>query len=562
VTRLLNPLQQSPYSLLACVAAIALFVIGLRWGTFAAGGSDSSCYLNQARLFRSGTTHIDQPLIAEAPWPHAEWTFVPAGHIPSAVGRDRSGTRIVPMCPPGLPLVMTGFSIVRGGEFLVVPLAGALAVWLTFVLGRRLESERVGAAAAILVACSPIVLFQVVQPMTDVPAMTWWLLAAVLAIGPREGESRPFAAGLAASMAILTRPNLFPLAMTILLYLGAGFSRPKGQYGESGFSRTGDGPPKGGLPVLSFLAGLVPGLALLAILQAKMYGSPLASGYGPAPALFTTANILPNLARYPRWLLAVHTPFLVLAFAAPFLTRRRAEVWLGLAIVATTLAMYLPYIAFEDWWFVRFLLPAIPWLVVLSAIVVDRIATRMLPRRAAFLTLAIAAILGAAWIGIARDRRAFELVQLERHFIDAGAFAAEHLPANAAVLTIRHSGSVYYYSHHPTVSWDTLPPDALDRALAFLRQRGLTPFLLLDTAEEPLFRQRFEATSPIGRLDWPPIARVGRTIRVYDPADRDRYFSRARNLSLGQPVQPRIWETSATRFVRFASSPSSRRSPS
>ena len=38
--------------------------------------------------------------------------------------------------------------VVRGGEFLVVPCAGALAVWLTFVLGRRLDSTRTGAAAA------------------------------------------------------------------------------------------------------------------------------------------------------------------------------------------------------------------------------------------------------------------------------------------------------------------------------------------------------------------------------------------------------------------------------
>ncbi len=541
--------RQTVPLVIAIAAATSLFAVGIRWNTFAAGGSDSSCYLNQARLFRSGTTHIDQPLIAAAPWPRAEWTFVPAGHVPSPVGRDRAGVSIVPMCPPGLPLVMAVAGVVRGGDFLVVPLAGALAVWLTFVLGRRLENERVGAAAAVLLACSPIVLFQVVQPMTDVPAMTWWLLAAVLAIGVREGGSRPFAAGLAASMAILTRPNLLPLVVLFILYVASGVSRT--------FGDRSDGPPKGGRHVLSFVTGLAPGFALLAILQTKMYGSPIASGYGPVQALFTTANVLPNLARYPRWLLGVHTPFLLLAFAAPFLTERRAEAWLGLAIAAATLALYLPYIVFEDWWFVRFLLPALPWLIVLSLVVIDRVATRVLANRAAIAIVGLTAILGAVWITTARDRRAFELVQLERHFIDAGTFAAKQLPANAAVLTVRHSGSVHYYSQHPTVSWDTLPPDALDRALDLLRSRGLTPFLLLDTSEEGAFRERFERASPIGRLDWPPIARVGRTIRVYDPADRARYFSRVRNLPYAPAVQPLLWETSATRSVRFASSPSS-----
>jgi Dolichyl-phosphate-mannose-protein mannosyltransferase len=503
-------------SVIAAGAAIGLFAAGIWWGTFAAGGSDSSCYLNQARLFRSGTTHIEQPLVSRAPWPRAEWTFTPAGHVPSAVGRDI----IVPMCPPGLPLLMAVAGVVRGGEFLVVPCAGALAVWLTFVLGRRLDSPRTGAAAAVLLACSPSVMFQVVQPMTDVAAMAWWLLAAVLAIGWRDGESRPFAAGLAGAMAVLTRPNLLPLAVVIAAYVASGFSR-------TSRSAIADSPPKGGRQMRPFLTGLAPGLALLAVLQWKMYGSPIATGYGPAQDLFKIANVLPNLQRYPRWLVETHTPLIALALAAPLVMRRRAEAWLGLAIAATTLALYLPYQIFDDWYYVRFLLPALPWLIVLSLIVVDRAVSRVAGTRTAAAMAAIAVAVGTLWIATAQQRRAFELAQLEHHFVEAGAFAADRLPANAAVLTIRHSGSVHYYSQRPTISWDTLESGTLDRVLLFLREQGLTPILLLDTSEEATFRQRFEAASPIGRLDWPPLARVGRTIRVYDPANRARYFARA-----------------------------------
>jgi hypothetical protein len=506
--------RQSFPAAIAITAALALFVVAINWGTFAAGGSDSSCYLNQARLFRSGTTHIEQPLVSRAPWPRAEWTFTPAGHVPSAVGRDI----IVPMCPPGLPLLMTVAGVVRGGEFLVVPCAGALAVWLTFILGRRLDSPRTGAAAAVLLACSPSVLFQVVQPMTDVAAMAWWLLAAVLAIGWREGQSRPFASGLAAAMAVLTRPNLLPLAAVIGAYVASGFSR----------TSRANGPPEGGRHVLlRYITGFAPGLALLAVLQWKMYGSPIATGYGPAQDLFKIANILPNLQRYPRWLVETHTPAIAVALAAPLVMQRRAEAFLGLSIAATTLVLYLPYQIFDDWYYVRFLLPALPWLIVLSLIVVDRAVSRVAGARTAAAMAAIAIGVGTLWIATAQQRRAFELAQLERHFVEAGRFAADRLPANAAVLTVRHSGSVQYYSQRPTISWDTLEAGTLDRALEFLREQGLTPFLLLDTAEESTFRQQFDAASPIGRLDWPPLARVGRTIRVYDPADRARYFARA-----------------------------------
>jgi hypothetical protein len=158
---------------------------------------------------------------------------------------------------------------------------------------------------------------------------------------------------------------------------------------------------------------------------------------------------------------------------------------------------------------------------------VSRAVNRAAGTRTALVMAVIAIGVGMLWISTARQRRAFELARLERHFVEAGTFASERLPANAGVLTIRHSGSVHYYSQRPTISWDTLEPGTLDRVLAFLREQGLTPILLLDTSEEATFRQRFEVASPIGRLDWPPLARVGRTIRVYDPADRARYFARA-----------------------------------
>src|SRR5262245_5011490 len=179
----------------AIAAAFSALAVGITWGTFAAGGSDSSCYMNEARLFSRFTTRIEQPLAISAPWPRAAWTFTPAGHLPSPAhaGDSASTGDIVPMCPPGLPIVMAIARWVRA-DLLVVPLFGALAVWLTFLLGRRIDAPPAGAAAAVLLACSPIFLYQIVQPMTDVPAAAWWLAVAVLAIGE---PPRPFAAGLA-----------------------------------------------------------------------------------------------------------------------------------------------------------------------------------------------------------------------------------------------------------------------------------------------------------------------------------------------------------------------------
>jgi len=485
----------------ALAAALAVLVVGVRWGTKAAGGSDSSCYLNQARLFTHFTTHIEQPLVTRAFWPRAEWTFAPAGHIPSPVRRDF----LVPMCPPGLPLVMTAAHVVRA-ELLVVPLCGALVVWLTFVLGRRIDAPSTGAAAAVLVACSPILLYQIVQPMTDVPAAAWWLLAVVLATGSSASSGLPLATGLVAGLAVMTRPNLIPLAFVIAIFIGV-TARSIGA-------------------VLRFAAGLVPGLTILALIQTAMYGSPIATGYGEPRDLFQMGRLGINLRHYASWFVGVHTPAILLAFAAPLVAQERRIIWLGLAIAATTLASYLPYQVFDDWSYIRFLLPALPFVVVFTVLVISRTARRLVPRQVGVLLALATSALAITWLARARDRGVFNLVDLERHFIDAGHYAAEQLPRETAVLTVLESGAVHYYSQRPTVSWDTLPPDSLDRTLEFLRREGLPPVLMIDASEEQTFRTRFGSASAIGRLDWPPGGHAGRTVRVYDPADRARYFAR------------------------------------
>src|SRR5439155_15652061 len=102
--------------------------------------------------------------------------------------------------------------------YYVVPVLGALSVWLTYILGRRIAGPQAGVAAAILVAFSPIFVFHTIEPMSDVPATAWWLLAWACATAPTLGGPvwSAFFAGLAVSLAIATRPNLAPLALILV----------------------------------------------------------------------------------------------------------------------------------------------------------------------------------------------------------------------------------------------------------------------------------------------------------------------------------------------------------
>ena len=486
-------------SRIAILASASLLVFSLAWSSRAAGGSDSSCYVLQAEAFARGHATLANPVAAVLPGaPNA--VFAPIGFLPSA----REYGSAVPICAPGLSLAMAAAYVVHpSAVFLVVPLAAAWLVWLTFLYGRRLDDEVTGACAAVLVACSPIVLYQSVQPMSDVPAAAAWLASLVLVSrGDRAGA---IWGGLYAAIAILIRPNLALLVVPLL------------------FVKTGTVPvsPGGNGDSPRFLAAAVPGVAVLVLLNLARYGGFFATGYGDAGRLFSADRVWANLARYPAWTLETHTPFVLLSLAAPWALRRdpaRARLaWVSLAAIALLLTTYLAYSVFDDWWYIRFLLPALP--VALAASVAGlRSATRRLPPRTERLVLAaIVAALAAFFVDVGIARHVTALQALESRFAQAGALARRALPANAVVLAVQQSGSVRFHGGRDTLAWDAIPPDQLDATIARLRAAGRLPVLALEDVEEEAFRRRF-AGQRAGALDWRPSAELPppARVRVYD----------------------------------------------
>jgi hypothetical protein len=156
---------------------------------------------------------------------------------------------------------------------------------------------------------------------------------------------------------------------------------------------------------------------------------------------------------------------------------------------------------------------------------VERVLARVATQAATAVLLVGTAVVGALWIEAGLERSVFAVGRFERHFYEAGTLAATRLPRAAAVVTVKNSGSVRYYAERPIVTWNMLPGDGLEAALRFLAARGYEPYLLFEVEEEEEFRKRFRGASPLGELDWPPAAQVGRTIRVYNPADRERFLS-------------------------------------
>ncbi len=200
-------------STIAVGAVVAIVWFGLSKGLFVAAASDAYGYVSQADLWARGDVIVQQPWAREMTWPNAANALAPLGYRPHRPAAH--GTDIVPIYSPGVPMLMAAFKLVGGARavYYVVPLLGGLAVWITFLMGRRLAGPFVGAAAAVLLATSPTFLFEVTAPASDVAATFWWTLALFALMF--DSRSAALGAGAATGMAILTRPNVAPLALVL-----------------------------------------------------------------------------------------------------------------------------------------------------------------------------------------------------------------------------------------------------------------------------------------------------------------------------------------------------------
>jgi len=475
-------------------AAVALSLVvltaGLANNTWSAGGPDSYAYVSQADLLLQHRLTVPVSLAPRAPWPDALTTFTPFGY--RALPREPA---IAPATGPGLPLLMAGFKFAFGhpAGFLVVPLTGSVLVWSTFLLGARLHSSIVGLAAAVLVATSPTFLMMFKSPMSDVPAAVFWTLATYAALGRTTRAA--IAAGAAASMAILIRPNLVPLAAVLFVWLAL---RGSATAADARGRPIGLGSRGGGwLPSIAFAAAMLPACVAITAINARLFGSPLSSGYGEVNQLFSLSYVPVTLARYATWFTETQTPLafagLILLIVAPRsiwpTSPLRSNARLAAAMATTTWALYTVYQPFGAWWFLRFLLPSWPALSIGTVVLVFWMFERFRFGH----HVAGAVVIGLAIYGVVvtSQRGVFPADEGERRYATVATFVRRLTEPQAMILSSIHAGPTRYYAGRATMRFDLLDPGWLDRAAAWLQQQGRHPYVLVEDWEMPMFTARF-----------------------------------------------------------------------
>ena len=439
-------------------------IIALAYATFVylhgspfAAGSDSSGYLNSARLLARGELTTSARTLPGLTPP--EWRY----HWQEPLGFTASHLtpRMAPTYSTGLPLHLPLVAPIVGWEKAaraVNVLNVLAAAALLYALARELTLSRAWSLVAVaLLWASPLFLYNSLQPLSDALALTWAVAAILCALKSRERLPWAFAAGAAFAVAVLVRPTNLLLALPLLFALGVSWRA-----------------------WLATVVGGLPGAIWLFIVNSHAFGSPFKTGYGDLTNTFEFRFLVGNLAHFTLWVpLLVSVPVALAALALPWF-RRGAPIpstlpllasWFG--VFAVFYATY--YCAGDLWSDVRFLLPGFP-----AVILAGLLAVRSWRPTPPWL------LLGCCLVGqffLASELRVTGIREQERAYRVATRWLEAHVAPGSVVIVAQLSGAAQFYNELVLVRWDALPPHHLETLRLAAARSGRTIYAALFNPE-------------------------------------------------------------------------------
>lgn len=510
------------------VAAIAYGAFFLWYHCPYAGGSDSSGYLNSGKLLLAG--ELSAPVRPPPGLPTG--LLDPEHYAPPGMKLINEGQRLAPTYPVGLPLHLATAGWVVGIEH--APTAVSLftlvvIAWLLYLTGCRLGVRPAWSiAGTIFFLLSPLTLFYALQPMSDLLATAWIVVMIYCALRAQQHIGWAFTAGAALAVAVLVRPTNLVLAVPALIAL-----------------------PFTARNWLAFGLGGLPGALLLGTYNHHLYGSAFSNGYGSVSGLFAASWVGPTLRHYAVWIPVVLTPAVFAALALPF---RPISVRTKLLLITWTGSLLIFYSTYscthETWWYLRFILPALPALVIAACLVLQDVrlpawvitsrleapattpASNSLGTRLRITPPGLLLIMGLLWLlawgrhfqvrNVELDERAYRLI---------GEWAANTMPADAVLAAHQVGGAVFFYSDRPVLRPDLFTPESYARFNDYLAQNRLTLYAALFPYEEKDALQRHMPGH------WEPVTRfrqitlwrrVGSAPRPATPAHASQPIIQAR----------------------------------
>ena len=466
-------LRKNWFGILVIALVLLYGAILINYTTFAVRGPDSTGYANLAYSLQHGPIAQPVPLIKEFD--------LPPDYAPAFLLRTYlllpDATRMAPFYPVGLPLHMMLFSLVFGwqsGLYLVSPVFAALSVFLFYLLGKEIGlTRKYASAATILFAFCPTLIYQSLQVASDVPATFWTLATILAAFRSQKNEHWSLLAGAAFGLAFLIRPTsvllLLPLAFCLRLNWRSLFF---------------------------FGLGGSPWALFFFIYNYTVFGHPFQTGYGllGLEQELVVTGVQKRFAHYIYWLSRSMSPLLFCAWLATPLLRQLTW-WRRLFILTwfgTFFVFYCGYSWYDAWWYTRFLLPAIPALILALTFTCRSIIEWLTKKiEAPFvrsqlvvgsIIIMVICVLGFEQQFIQR----FKVFDIGRQdVLDRVACrrAKQLLPERALVFAMEMNGTWRFYTDRNTVRWDLAPTEKLQEIMHRATAQGLPLYAFLMTHE-------------------------------------------------------------------------------
>ena len=300
------------------------------------------------------------------------------------------------------------------------------------------------------------------------------------------------------------------------------------------------------------------GIAAVAAINQQLYGSPLISGYGGFSDWFTLANFATNARNYTNWLVHAHTLVALAGVAALVVPLKR--VWPGVKdravfvfialYVGALAAQYFVFLVFDVWWYLRYVISALPFIMLGVGALATSLGRVAKPASTVAVIIAVV-VLCARDFRVGAAEFAFDLWRGDWRYAAMAKLVRATTDETSVIYSMQHSGSLRYYAGRLTLNYVNLDDDWLDRSVAWVKERGSHPYLVLESWEVDVFKKRFADQQLQAIVDTPPMLTYegGSRVMLWDlaaPPDRsaatltitEMYIDRERSARPAPP--PRI----------------------
>jgi hypothetical protein len=197
------------------------------------------------------------------------------------------------------------------------------------------------------------------------------------------------------------------------------------------------------------------------------------------------------------------SPLVCVALAAPFIRGKNRR---DVQVLALWAAVLIGFYAFyyhtgETWWYLRFILPAFPILILGMLVVFQK-----LPIKSPFYqTLILAGVLAvvATWeLKLVRRLNAAAVIDIEHTYPLISDWTQKNLPPESAIFSMQVSGALYYYTDFLLTRWDQIENGRVEALISMLQEKHRPIYAVL---------YEYEIKDALDRLggEWKKIGKVG-----------------------------------------------------